>query len=777
MPAFVAGRIGLGQWGRIMNHRIALAALAFAASQTSAAAAAPMLGFSPGGADAERALEAKFDANLSAGAIDARLKILSAEPNEVGSPHDKANAEYVLAQLKSWGWDAHIETFQVLYPTPKHELLEMVGPTPYKARLNEPPLAGDASSAVRENALPPYLVYAADGDVTGELVYVNYGNPDDYVALARMGVDVKGKIVIARYGQAWRGLKVKEAYEHGAVGCIIYSDPADDGYGPGDVYPKGAWRPDQGVQRGSVMDIPIESGDPLTPGVGATADAKRIPISEAKVLMKIPALPISYGDAQPLLAALGGPVAPKAWRGGLPITYHVGGGQMDGNRARVHLAVQSDWSLKPLYDVIGVMKGSERPNEWVIRANHRDGWVFGAWDPLSGQSAMLEEARSLGALAQTGWRPKRTIIYASWDGEEPGLLGSTEWAETHADELKAKAVLYVNSDTNTRGLFGAEASYSTQRLITEAVADVKDPETGASALERDRASAQVRGLDAGASEDAKREAKAAASGADLPIGAMGSGSDYTPFVQHLGIASINIQYGGEGEQGGVYHSQYDTYEHFARFGDPGMVYGVVMAQTGGRLILRTADAEVAPLQFADMVANIDQNISELHRLADALREHSASVDRLLDEKAYALAGDPTKPTVAPDRLDVVPAIDFGPLDAAAAKLKASANAYDAALAGGGGLKPAAQAKLDAVLIGVEHSLTDPQGLPGRPWYQHLIYAPGMLTGYGAKTLPGVREALEGRRWAEAQAYVGRTAAALDAARAQIDAATAILKGA
>jgi len=760
-----------------MKYTIALAALAFAAAQASAAAAAtPMLGFTPAGADAERATEARFDANLSAAAIDARLKLLSAAPNQVGSPHDKANAEFVLGQLKSWGWDAHIETFQVLYPTPKHEELELVGPTPFKATLNEPPLAGDASSAVRENALPPYLVYAADGDVTGDLVYVNYGNPDDYVALARMGVDVKGKIVIARYGQAWRGLKVKLAYEHGAIGCIIYSDPADDGYGPGDVYPKGAWRPDEGVQRGSVLDIPIESGDPLTPGVGATADAKRIPIAEAKVLMKIPALPISYGDAQPLLAALGGPVAPKAWRGALPITYHVGGGQMNGGGARVHLAVQSDWSLKPLYDVIGVMKGAERPDEWVIRANHRDGWVFGAWDPLSGQSAMLEEARSLGVLAKTGWRPKRTIIYASWDGEEPGLLGSTEWAETHADELKTKAVLYVNSDTNTRGMLGAGASYSTQRLISEVAADVTDPETGASAFRRALAATEVRGAASDATEEAKHDAKSVADGGDLPISALGSGSDYTPFVQHLGVASINFEYGGEGEQGGVYHSQYDTYEHFSRFGDPGMAYGVAMAKTGGRLMLRTADADVVPLQFTDMAASVGTNVSELHRLADGLRERSATVDRLLDQKAFALADDPTKPTLPPERLDKVPAIDLGPLDAAAAKLKASATAYDAALAHAGALPAATRAKLDATLIAVEHSLTDPAGLPGRPWYQHLVYAPGMLTGYGAKTLPGVREALEGRRWAEAQAYVARTAAAIDAARARIDEATALIEG-
>ena len=319
--------------------------------------ASPMLGFSQSGADAERAVEAKFDAALSPQAIDARLKTLSAAPNQVGSPHDKQNAEFVLAQLKSWGWDAHIEVFSVLYPTPKHEALELIGPTPFTASLTEPPIPGDASSAVRENALPPYLVYAADGDVTGDLVYVNYGNPDDYVALARMGVDVKGKIVIARYGSAWRGLKVKLAYEHGAIGCIIYSDPADDGYGPGDTYPAGAWRPEEGVQRGSVLDIPVRSGDPLTPNVGADEHAKRLAIGDAETLMKIPALPISYADAQPLLAALGGQVVPRSWRGALPITYHPGPGP-----ARVHLSVQSEWSLKPLYDVIATMKGSEHPD-------------------------------------------------------------------------------------------------------------------------------------------------------------------------------------------------------------------------------------------------------------------------------------------------------------------------------------------------------------------------------------------------------------------------------
>jgi len=753
-----------------MIYRTLILALALAAAP--AAQAAPgLLGFSDANAQAERALEARFDANLSTDAIAARLQRMSSQPNQVGSPHDRENAEWVLSQFRGWGWDAHIEVFQVLYPTPKAESLELVGPAPFKASLSEPTIAGDATSAIHDGALPPYLAYGADGDVTAPLVYVNYGAPDDYAALARLGVDVKGKIVIVRYGQIWRGLKVKLAQEHGAVGCIIYSDPADDGYGAGQTYPDGAWRPSWGVQRGSIMDLPVEAGDPLTPNIGATADAPRIPIGEAKTLMRIPALPISYADAQPFLAALAGQVAPKRWRGALPITYRLGPGP-----AVAHLVVQSNWDLKPIYDVIAFMHGSERPDEWVIRANHRDGWVFGAWDPLGGQSALLEEARSIGALAQTGWRPKRTIVYASWDGEEPGLLGSTEWAEEHADELKAKAALYVNSDTNTRGILRVEASYSTQRLVDQVAADVRDPETGASVRDRAIAALEVAGLDPDASAEAKRLAAEAAAGPDLPIGPMGSGSDYTPFVQHLGIASINLEYAGEGEQQGVYHSQYDTFEHFSRFGDPGMVYGVVLAKTAGRLILRTADADVVPLQMRDLAVDVAGDVDDVQRSMIAMRERSALTDRLLDANAFALAADPTRASAAPPRDDAVPAIDFGPLDAAVANLRSSALAYDRIVATTPPA-PATQARLDALLIGVEHALTDPDGLPGRPWYKNLLYAPGMLTGYGAKTLPGVREAIEGRRWAEAQDYIARTAKALDAARAQIDQAAAIAGGA
>ena len=753
------GKVGMG-----VSLAITAAALG------GAVRAEPILGFTDKSSEAERALEARFDSALSADAIRDRLKLMAAAPNHVGSPHDKANAEYVLAQFRAWGWDAHIEEFQVLYPTPKSEALELLGPKPFAATLQETPIPGDSSSVDMKGALPAWLAFAGDGDVTGDLVYVNHGMPDDYKALERMGVSVKGKIVITRYGGGWRGLKPKLAQEHGAIGCIIYSDPADDGYGAGEVYPKGGWRPPQGIQRGSVLDMPIRAGDPLTPNEGATKDAKRLPISQAETILKIPAVPISYGDAQHFLAALGGEVAPASWRGALPITYHVGG-----SGTQVHLETEADWSLKPLYDVIAVMKGGLAPDQWVIRANHRDGWVYGAWDPLAGQTAMLEEAKSLGALAKTGWRPKRTIVYASWDGEEPGLLGSTEWAEQHASELKAKAVLYINSDTNGRGFLNVDASYAARKLATGVAADVPDPQTGKSVLARKFAKLQVEAMDPHTDEMIREAAKDESRTGEIAVGPMGSGSDYTPFVQHLGIAAIDIAYGGEDDQGGVYHSLYDTFEHYDRFGDPGFAYGVAMAKTGGRLVLRTADADLAPLRYADAADMIGENLEQLHKLADNLRERTKAQDAAADTKAYDLAFDPTRHWTAPGREGPVPAIDFARLDAAVTQLKASAKAFDAAAAEVGHVRPEALAKANATLQGLEQTLSDERGLPGRPWYRNLVSAPGVLTGYGAKTLPGVREAIEGRRWSEAAEFIGRTADALAAYSKQLDEATAQLK--
>src|SRR5580692_3754703 len=402
---------------------------------------APLAGYSAESSRIERDWELKFRAAPDPSNLRAYMQRLSARPHNVGSPYDKDNAEWILAKYKEFGLDAHIESFSVLFPTPKERLVELVEGGPhFVAKLQEPPVPQDATSNQQAEQLPTYNAYSADGDVTGPLVYVNYGIPEDYETLARHGISVKGAIVIARYGHAWRGIKPKVAAEHGAVGCIIYSDPRDDGYSAGLTFPSGGLRPHEGVQRGSVQDSTEFMGDPLTPSVGATADAKRLPIKNAPTTTTIPVIPISYGDAAPLLSAITGPVVPEAWRGGLPITYRIGPGP-----AKVHLKMFSNWDMKPLYDVIAKIPGSEFPDEWVLRGNHHDAWVNGAEDPISGLNAVLEEARSLGELVKTGWKPKRTIVYCAWDGEEPGLLGSVEWIETHADELRQKAVAYVNS--------------------------------------------------------------------------------------------------------------------------------------------------------------------------------------------------------------------------------------------------------------------------------------------------------------------------------------------
>lgn len=760
-----------------MDHRALLAVSTLVCSVTLAAAAAPttqLFGFTADESAAQRSIEQRFDADLKAEDLSAWLKNLSSEANQIGSPHNKANAEFVRDLLKQWGWDAQIEEFYPLYPTLKHHTLELVAPTKFVAALKEPPIAGDETST-RTDGMGPYNVYGADGDVTGDLVYVNYGMPDDYKELARRGVDVKGKIAITRYGGGWRGLKPKLAQTHGAIGCIIYSDPQTDGYGVGDVYPKGGWRPADGVQRGSVADMPIYSGDPLTPGVGATKNAKRLKISEAKTILKIPVIPISYGDAQPLLAALAGPVAPAGWRGALPITYHVGPGP-----AKVHLEITSEWSQKPLYNVIAKIPGSQSPDEWIVRGNHRDGWVFGAWDPLSGHVDMMAEAKAIGALLKTGWRPKRTLIYASWDGEEAGLLGSTEWAETHADELQRKAVLYVNSDTNGRGFLGLAGSHSLQRLANDVSQSVKDPETGVTVGARLRAKMMVDGYEKGASDHEKKDAKIAATGGDLAIGALGSGSDFTPFLQHLGITSLAIEYGDEDDQGGVYHSNYDSYDHYVRFGDPGFVYGIAEAQTVGHTVLRVADADVLPMQFVSFADTVDGYVTELHDLADHKRKAAEELGKLLDQNAFALASDPTRPLLAPERDPEVPYLDFAALDNAVVRLKKSAKTYDerySKLGAGTSRLNADQSKqLDELLRGMEGTLIGARGLPGREWYKHLIYAPGLYTGYGVKTIPGVREAIEQNHWDEANQYVGLTSAALAAYCDRLDKAAALLGG-
>ncbi len=723
----------------------------------------------------DKAMEAKFDGMISTTEMDGWLKTFAAEPNHVGSAHDKANAEMTLAQFKSWGWDAKMETFWVLYPTPKEVSLELVSGAgaPFKATLTEAPIPGDETSSRTADELPAYVAFQGDGDATAPLVYVNYGMPADYDALERLGVSVKGKIVIARYGAGWRGLKPKLAQEHGAVGAIIYSDPRDDGYSIDDVYPKGASRPPQGFQRGSVADMTTFPGDPTTPGYGSTKDAKRLAREESPTILKIPTLPISYGDATVLLKSLDGPVAPPQFRGSLPITYHLGG-----SGGQAHIKVVSDWSLKPAYDVIAMLKGKEAPDEWVIRGNHRDGWVFGASDPLSGHVAMIGEAKALGALAKAGWKPKRTIVYTSWDAEEPMLLGSTEWAETHAAELKKKTVVYINSDSNSRGFLNVGGSHALQHFVNQVAADVTDPQTGVSVRDRLRAAMGVGAVENPTNPRAAALGRAAADPArDLPIEALGSGSDYSTFLQNLGLATLNLGFGGEGSDGGVYHSAYDTYEHHTKFVDPGLAYSGALAKVTGRMVMRLADADLPVQRYGDFADTVSGYLDEVKRLADTKRDEAAARTRLLAAGAYKLADDPTVSRGDPAPLPVSPRLDFAPMDRAVAKLKASAAGFDTALtARGGALSAAQKKKLDATLMPLEQTLLRDKGLPFRPWYKNMIYAPGRFTGYGAKTLPGVREAIEERRFDDATAYIGLTAEALSDYAAGLDAATAVLNG-
>ena len=736
--------------------------------------AGAVLGVQAASAD-QTALEKSFDAAIRPNELRDWMKLLGSQPNHVGSPHDKANAEWILARFKAWGWDAHIETFEVLYPTPIRETVELLGPKPFKATLQEPSIKGDSSATATQPALPAYLAYQGDGDVKAGLVYVNYGMKDDYDALEKLGVSVKGKIVIARYGSGWRGLKPKLAQEHGAIGCLIYSDPRDDGYSLDSAYPKGPMRPPYGLQRGSVQDMTLYPGDPLTPGVGATKDAKRLKIADAQTLLKIPALPISYADARVFLEALGGQVVPASWRGSLPITYRVGPG-----KAMVHLAVKSDWSLKTVYDVIAVMKGSTYPDQWIIRGNHHDGWVFGASDPLSGQVALLSEAKAIGELVAGGWRPKRTIIYTSWDAEEPGLLGSTEWVETHGDELKKKAVLYINSDNNARGILGVSGSQDLEHLVNGVASDVADPETAAPIGQRLRAKLRVDALDPNTKEKdhAMAVAKMAADAQrDVPIEALGSGSDYSSFLQHLGVPALDVRFDNEGDSSGVYHSRYDTFEHHSRFVDPGFVYDVLLARTAGRLVLRTADSDLPVQRAGDFADEVSLDLTEIKKLADDKRGAAEIQAGMLRDRSFALSADPTKSNAPPTALEQVPKFDFGPLVAAVERLKASAKAYDDAIAKDGANLPADRlARLQALMQDIDQTLLSDAGLPGRPWYKNLIYAPGRLTGYGAKTLPGVREAIEQQRWADVDRYTKLTADALNAYSDRLDRATAVLKG-
>ena len=718
-------------------------------------------GFSAQHARAEREWESKFRALPSSQKQRDYMQLLAARPHHVGSPYDKQNAEWILARFKEWGLEAKIETFKVLFPTPKRRLVELLAPTHYLAKLQEPALAEDPTSNQRDEQLPTYNAYSRDGNVTAPLVYVNYGLPDDYERLQRLGVSVQGAIVIARYGNSWRGMKPKIAAEHGAVGCIIYSDPKDDGYFYGDVFPKGGMRPDQGVQRGSVMDFPSSyPGDPLTPDRG-DPNAPAMTASNAPSITKIPTLPISYGDAQPLLAALNGPLAPEEWRGALPIAYHVGPGV-----AKVHLVVESNWDVKDVNDVIARIPGSSDPDAWVVRGNHHDGWVNGAEDPISAQVALLEEARSFGELLKQGWKPKRTIIYCAWDGEEPMLLGSTAWAETHGRELQEHAAVYINTDGNGRGYLLLEGSHSLEHFMNDVARNIEDPESKLSAFERER----LAGIAEAKSEDDRKELRQRS---DLRMDALGSGTDYTAFIDHLGVASLNLGYGGE-DDGGIYHSIYDDFYWFTHFSDTDFVYGVALSQTIGTAVMRMADADVLPYEFTGLSDTMQKYDKDLQKLLQNKQEEAHEREQELKEGAYRAAIDPRKPTVAPPPEDIPPHLNFAPLENAIETLTKSAESYKAAFnkAESSGFKGSDQqlSALNQKLLQSERRLTDPAGLPRRPWYKHMIYAPGVYTGYAPKTMPGIREAIEQRRWQEADTEIARVAKVLENEAALIDSA-------
>jgi len=719
-------------------QKILLSFLLIFLIQSSFAQSKKIAGFYEKNVEKQFNLESSFDKNLSKENIGETIKKLSAVPHHLSSPGSKANAEYILSLYKKWGWDAQIETFHVLFPTPKTRILEMTSPTSYKAILKEPALKEDATSG-QSGQLPTYNAYSADGDVTGELVFVNYGLPEDYEVLDKMGIDVKGKIVIAKYGHSWRGTKPKIAQEHGAVGCIIYSDPMDDGYFHGDVYPKGAFKNEYGVQRGSVMDMVIYPGDPLTPGIGATEDAKRLDRLQAPNLLKIPVLPISYHDATPLLEALDGPVAPDNWHGGLPFAYHIGPG-----KTKAHLKVVFNWDIVSCYDVIAKIKGSKFPDEWVIRGNHQDAWVNGATDPVSGQAALLEEAKSIGDLLKTGWKPDRTLVYCAWDGEEPGLLGSTEWLEEHEKELQQKAVVYINSDDYERGYLFAEGSHALEPLMDEISKTVIDPETNVSVFERKRDHDVITagGIDAKKKILEEKE---------LKLGAMGSGSDYSSFIQHAGIPALNLGYGGEGS-GGEYHSIYDSYYDFTRFKDPGFQYGVALAETAGHAVLRMANADVLPFDFTHLYNTVNKYSDELINLLNNERESTEIENKIIKSGDYKIGEDPTKKFISPVVKSEVPYLDFSILKNALVELKKSAN----------NLKVVFESKIknnevsvsfNQSLYRAEQQLLNGDGLPRRAWYKHTLYAPGFYTGYGVKTMPGIREAIEQRNWKEAQQQI------------------------
>jgi N-acetylated-alpha-linked acidic dipeptidase len=684
-------------------------------------------GFSPRQSEAQRRLETQYRAVPSPASAREELRRLTSEAHIAGSPEDYATAIYVRDEMRSFGLASDLKEYQVLLPYPRTpSIVELVAPRRERLQVRENVLREDPSSSSRK-IVPLYNGYGASGDITAPLVYVNYGLPNDYEALKSAGVDVKGKIAIARYGNSFRGVKAKVAEDHGAIGLLIYSDPEDDGYMQGDVYPKGPWRPDSSGQRGSVQFLFVYPGDPLTPGVPAIPGTPRLKKEEAANLPHIPVQPIAYGDARLLLQPLRGPLRPKGFQGGLPFPYHAGGT----NDVRVHLKTDIEFVTKTIWNVITQIEGAVEKNRWVVLGNHRDAWVFGAVDPNSGTTAMIELGRGLGQLLKSGWKPRRSIILCSWDAEEQGLIGSTEWVEENAAELKERAVAYLNMDAAVSGPnFGASSVPSMWRLIRAAARDVRDPKSGKSVYEAWSERARQNAPDTDLYDDQGNEKPSL----PPPIGPLGSGSDYTPFLQHLGVPALDMGFGGDY---GVYHSAYDSFYWMSHFGDPTFQYHVAAAQIWGTIALRLANAGGLPLDYTDY--------------ASALRGFADETKRLANRKKLGNSFDAKS---------LLRAIDDFDDEAAKVEKRRREEVLDVekSLREGVSEDPRAIGRLRRIneaLMQTERALIDDRGLRGRTWYKHQVYAPGFYTGYAALPFPDLRQAIEDGRAADANEAAGR----------------------
>ncbi|HKS65834.1 MAG TPA: M28 family metallopeptidase [Candidatus Acidoferrales bacterium] len=657
---------------------------------------------------AERKLEDKFETIPDPARIEVDLRHLTAEPHLAGTEASRRVAEWLRDQYRSYGFDTQIVTYTPWLPLPREIKVEMVAPMRKQLGTPEQPYDGDKDTS-DSHILPAFNSYSPSGDVTAPLVYANYGTAEDYRALESLGVDVAGKIVLVRYGKNYRGIKADLAEEHEAAGLLIYSDPEDDGYVVGDPYPRGPWRPLSGIQRGSILYTQIYPGDPLTPGVPASPDTKRIVPANASNLPRIPTVPLSADDASAILTNLGGKNVPRGWQGGLPLTYHTGPGD-----EQIHLQIAMDYQQRPIYDVIAKLHGAD-DNSWVILGNHHDAWVFGAADPGSGTTAMLETARSLGELAHSGWKPRRTIVICEWDAEEPGLIGSTEWVEGNLAELQKKAVAYINTDVGVTGQdFSAAATPSLNDLVRNVAREVKDPSSGKTLYDvwQARYSESKFGQTPPRGRD-QRPALPVTPGppGEVPIGALGAGSDFCPFFDHAGIPSIDVSFTGPY---GVYHSMYDDFYWMKQFGDPTFQYEAALARVLGVLALRLGEADILPFNYQEYASEITQATDELSARASFGRKGAAPENQ--DAALKALS------------------------DASAQLAQAAALATQALQKiRSQSPTPEAESAINAALDTIDQALLAPEGLAGRSWYKHTIFAPGRYAGYDAEILPAVDE--------------------------------------